>query len=98
MDGAHKATDRILAAAEKDIAALFNKTNKNIQNQTDRLIDELFTGSNGRKDEIIKIFVNNIVSANEKTVEIINGTHAEIYALNVKGAADNIIRQLKGGG
>lgn len=111
MDKAHIATDEILISLEKELAAIFRDANKNIRKDIFASLDKLYLDDSeatprqrlkyaekSGKDEIIKKYVDCIVDANKKTVEAINHRQAEIYLLNFLFAADEIIRQLQGGG
>ena len=104
----HIKTDRIILSLQREISKHYR--DKNFQRELNKLIDKIYLDNeeatqtqrlkyakkNGR-DKIIKKFVDFIVSANEKTVEIINDSHAEIYRINYKYAANENIKQLKGG-
>lgn len=112
MDKAHNQTDAMLAETESRIAALYRKSRKQIVKEVVPLLDGLvlddeeatqtkrlkYAEKDGKKDEAIGKAVDIIVSANERTTELINQNAKQIYAVNFQFACDEIIRQIKGGG
>ena len=107
-DKAHDETDRIISSLQDEISGYYR--NKKFWRELNVLIDKIYLDDekatptqrlkyaekNG-KDKIIKKFADFLVSANEKTVEKINDSQAEIYGLNFKYASDVITEKLKGG-
>ena len=107
-DKAHIKTDEIISSSLGELSEFYR--NRKFQRELNALIDKVYLDDekatqaqrlkyaeeNG-KDEIIKMFAGFIVSANEKTVERINDSQAEIYRINFEHASKFIIDKLKGG-